>query len=198
MTFLQGRYDALVLGSTSAARRALLGALGLPFEAISPGVDENVTAGTSPLVTAQVLAERKARAVARQRPQSLVIGSDQVVAVQGQALGKPRDATHAREQLASLSGRTHELHTAVCVMGPAFFALEIDTVRVTTYALSDAELDAYVATKEWEGCAGGYRVEGRGQALFEHVDGDRTSVQGLPMLRVVRLLREAGLKLLGA
>lgn len=191
-----GRYEALVLASTSAARQALLRGLGLPFACEAPGVDESAATGLSPAQLAAVLAERKARAVAQRRPRALVIGSDQVVAAGGAALGKPADASAARAQLAALSGTRHALHTAVCVMGPGFFALEVDTVTVTAFPLSPAELDAYVATGEWQGCAGGYRIEGRGQALFSHVDGDRTSVQGLPMLRVVRLLREAGVSLL--
>lgn len=141
-----------------------------------------------------LLAERKARAVANRFPEALVIGSDQLVSLDGKALGKPPDAAAARAQLKSLSGRAHEIHTGVCVLGPGFFACERDTATLTVFALSDAELDAYVGTQEWQGCAGGYRVEGRGQALFALIDGDRSGIQGLPMARVIRLLREAGVK----
>jgi septum formation protein len=195
MTF--GAYSELVLASTSAGRRALLGSLGVPFRVEAPGVEEDVPVGTPVREATAQLAERKARAVAGRHPKALVIGSDQIVSLDGVPLGKPPDAVAARKQLLSLCGRSHEVVTGVCLVGPGFFACEVDIARMKVFALSADELDAYVATGEWEGCAGGYRVEGRGQALFEAVDGDRTGVVGLPMARVVRLLREAGVKLLG-
>ena len=74
---------------------------------------------------------------------------------------------------------------------------EVDTARLTVLPLSDAELDGYVATGEWQGCAGAYRVEGRGQAIFQRIDGDRAAIQGLPMQRLVRVLREAGVRFFG-
>jgi septum formation protein len=194
--FLAGRYDALVLASTSPARRALLETLGLPFRAEAPGVDEDVPVGTSPREAVALLAERKARAVAGKAPLALVVGSDQMVVLDQAPLQKPPDAASARKQLAALSGRTHEVVTGVCVVGPGFFACEVDLAWMRLEPLSADELDAYVATGEWQGCAGGYRVEGRGQALFHSIEGDRTGVMGLPMTRLVRLLREAGVKLL--
>lgn len=189
----------LLLASTSSARRALLGGLGLPFVAEAPGVDEDVAPGTAVEAAVAQLAERKARAVLARHPGALVIGSDQLVSLDGRALGKPADATAARAQLQSLSGRTHDICTGVCVVSADFFACEVDVARLTVWPLGDAELDAYVATNEWEGCAGGYRVEARGQALFSAIDGDRSAIQGLPMQRLVRLLRAAGANpLLGA
>lgn len=184
----------LVLASTSPARRALLGSLGLPFRAEAPGVDELVPNELSVLEAVAVLAERKARAVAARSPGVVVIGADQLVSLDGRALGKPDSAEAAREQLASLAGRTHEIATGICVIGGSGCACEVDVVRITVYPLSSDELDGYVATGEWQGCAGGYRIEGRGQALFSRVEGCRTSVQGLPMERLVRLLREAGVR----
>ena len=182
----------LLLASTSSARRALLGGLGLPFVAEAPGVDEDVAPGTTVETAVAQLAERKARAVLARNPGALVIGSDQLVSLDGRALGKPVDATAARAQLQSLSGRTHDICTGVCVVSADFFACEVDVARLTVWPLSAAELDAYVATNEWEGCAGGYRVESKGQALFSAIDGDRAAIQGLPMQRLVRLLRAAG------
>lgn len=187
----------LILASTSSARRALVTSLGLSFSAVAPKVDENVPSSVSVEQTVLQLAEKKARAVLERFPNALVIGSDQLVSLDGRALGKPADATAARAQLASLRGRTHEILTAVCVVSRDFFALEVDVAKLSVWMLSDAELDAYVATNEWEGCAGGYRIEARGQALFERIDGDRTSIQGLPMLRLTRMLRGAGVKLFG-
>lgn len=197
MSSLAGRYSELVLASTSFGRKALLETLALPFRVEAPGVEEDVPVGTPPRAAATMLAERKARAVSGRHPTALVIGSDQIVSLDGVPLGKPKDAVAARKQLLSLVGRTHEVVTGVCLVGPGFFSCEVDVARMKVWPLSADELDAYVASNEWEGCAGGYRVEGRGQALFESIDGDRTGIVGLPMQQVVRLLREAGVKLLG-
>jgi septum formation protein len=187
-----GPYDELLLASTSSARRALMEGLGLPFRAVAPGVDEVVAPGTLPQQAVAMLAERKARAVAAKSPRALVIGSDQLVSLDGKALGKPEDATAARVQLGSLRGRTHEIFTGLCVVGPGYIETEVDAAKLTVLPLTDAEVQGYVATGEWHGCAGGYRVEGRGQAIFQRIEGDRAAIQGLPMQRLTRLLREAG------
>lgn len=197
MSFLAGQYEELLLASTSSARRALMDGLGLPYRAVAPGVDEQVAEGTPASHAVALLAERKARAVFSKHPRSLVIGSDQLVAVGGRTLSKPPDAAAAKAQLQALTGRTHEIHTALCVIGPAFLVTEVDTARLTVLPLTDAELDGYVATGEWQGCAGAYRVEGRGQAIFQRIDGDRAAIQGLPMQRLVRVLREAGVRFFG-
>lgn len=191
---LGGQYSELLLASTSPARSALLAGLGLPFRAVAPEVDEYVKADTPPAHAVAILAEKKARAVLARFPTALVIGADQLVSHGGQALGKPPDEDTARKQLRALRGRTHEILTGLCVVGPGFLFNEVDSARLTVLPLSDAEVDAYLATREWVGCAGGYRVEGRGQALFSRIDGDRASVQGLPMLRLVRALRDAGVR----
>jgi septum formation protein len=188
---------ALLLASTSPARRALLSGLGVPFTAEAPGVDEDVPPGTSPRAAVALLAERKARAVATRHPGAWVLGSDQLLDLDGRALGKPADRAAAEAQLRALSGRTHLLHTGVCLVGPPGAETVVETAKLTLYPLTDVEVGAYLDTGEWEGCAGGYRVEGRGQALFSALDGDRTCVQGLPMLQVVRMLRQAGIVLLG-
>jgi septum formation protein len=190
---LQGLYSELVLASSSPSRRALMSGLGVPFRAESPGVDEAVPPGTSTRAAVAMLAERKARAVLSRWPTALVIGSDQLVDLDGRALGKPDDAAQAREQLRALSGRTHQILTAVCLVGPGYFACHVDVAKLTVVPLTPEELDRYVRLGEWEGCAGAYRIEGRGQALFSAVEGDRTSVQGLPLSLLIRLLREAGL-----
>lgn len=187
-------YDQLILASTSSARRALMDGLGLPYVVEAPGVDEVVPAGTPPQHAVALLAERKARAVFSKKPRGLIIGSDQLGSINGQPLGKAATAAEARAQLASLRGRTHELFTGVCVIANGFVVTEVDVARLTVWPLTDAELDGYVATGEWQGCAGSYRIEGRGQALFSRIDGDRTAIQGLPMQRVTRILREAGVE----
>jgi septum formation protein len=188
----------LLLASTSPARQALLGALGLSFVAVAPGVDESLPPGASVEEAVRVLAQRKARAVAGQYPGALVLGADQLGEVEGRLLGKPANRDAARAQLRALSGRTHRLLTAVCLLGGGQEETVVEEARLTVFPLRDAEVEAYLDTGEWEGCAGGYRVEGRGQALMERIEGDRTCVQGLPMLAVVRLLRGRGVPLLGA
>lgn len=185
----------LILASTSSARVELLRSLGLPFQAVAPGVDEEVPEGTPVQRTVELLAERKARAVAERFPQALVIGADQLVCVDQKPLGKPADREAARRQLQLLSGRTHELMTGLCVVGPGYYCCEVDVARLELYALSSQELERYLDLEEWRGCAGGYRVEGAGQGLFSSLEGDRTSVQGLPMVRLVRMLRAAGVEL---
>ncbi len=182
----------LVLASTSPARRALMDALGLPYRVEAPGVDEDVPPGTPPADAVAVLAERKARAVAARHPEALVIGSDQLAVVDGKTLGKPPDLAAARAQLASLVGRTHEILTGVCVTGPGFFERAVDVAKITFHPVEAQELERYLALEEWRGCAGGYRVESAGQALFSRLEGDRTGVQGLPMLLLVAMLRRAG------
>lgn len=189
-----GPFDELVLASTSSARRALMEGLGLPFRAVAPEVDEVVAPGTPASHAVALLAERKARAVYARFPRALIIGSDHLVSLQGQPLGKPPDAAAARAQLASLRGKTHDIFTGVSIIGPGFVVTEVDSARLTVLPLTDAEVEGYVATGEWQGCAGGYRVEGRGQAIFQRIEGDRSAIQGLPMQRVTRILREAGVQ----
>jgi septum formation protein len=189
-----GNYTELILASTSSARKALLSTLGLTFRTEAPNVDEVYASGTAPRDAAVQLAERKARAVALRNPTALVIGSDQLVDLDGEALGKPETLDAARTQLSRMLGRKHQLVTGLCMMGPGFFASELDVAELEIFPLPADELEAYLATNEWQGCAGSYRIEGRGQALFKDLRGDRTSIQGLPMARVVRLLREAGVR----
>jgi septum formation protein len=182
----------ILLASTSPARRALMDALRLPYRAVAPGVDEAVPAQTRVRGAVALLARRKAEAVRSQSPKALVIGADQLVDLDGRRVEKPADLPAARAQLRSLLGRTHEILTGVCVLWPGGALEEVDIARVTFYGVADDELERYLATEEWHGCAGGYRIEGAGQALVEHLEGDRTSVQGLPMIRLVRMLRAAG------
>lgn len=188
------QWSELILASTSSARRALMDSLGVTYRAVAPGVDEDVAPGTSTEEAVRILALRKARAVLQRFPSALIIASDQLVSVDGRALGKPVDARAATAQLTSLCGRSHDIFTSVCVLDAAEETTEVDSARLHVWPLSEVEVDAYVATSEWEGCAGGYRIEGRGQALFERIEGDRTAIQGLPMQRVVRLLRSRGWK----
>jgi septum formation protein len=185
----------LILASTSSARRALMDGLGLPYRAESPGVDEDVSPTLSAREAVQVLAARKARAVHARHPEAWVIGADQLVQVEGEVLAKPADRAAARRQLGKLLGHTHEICTGVCLVGPGGHIAEaLEVSRLTFYPVGPEELERYLDLGEWEGCAGSYRVEGAGQALLARLEGDRTNVQGLPMLTVVRMLREAGFR----
>ncbi|WP_224373012.1 Maf family protein [Hyalangium versicolor] len=184
---------ALILASTSSARRALMDGLGLPYQAEAPGVDEDVSPSLSAREAVQVLAARKARAVHARHPEAWVIGADQLVQVESEVLAKPADRDAARRQLGKLLGHTHDICTGVCLVGPGGHISEaLEVSRLTFYPLAAEELERYLDLGEWQGCAGSYRVEGAGQALLARLEGDRTNVQGLPMLTVVRMLREAG------
>lgn len=186
-----GLYEGLILASTSPARKRLLTTLGVPFQVVAPEVDEHTPPNTPVRQMVALLAERKARAAYRKFPNWLVVGSDQLVAFEGRVLGKPADPAAAMEQLSMLAGKTHEVVTGLCVVGPGFLENEVDVAKMTMSPLERGQLARYVETGEWKGCAGGYRVEGRGQALFLAIDGDRTGIEGLPMNLLVRLLREA-------
>lgn len=166
--------------------------LGVPYEAIAPGVSEEVPAGTGVEDAVALLAERKAQAVWVKHPGALVIGCDQLVAIDGEALGKPVDRDAARAQLRRLSGRAHDIVTGLGLLGEGIHEVHVEITRMALYPLGEDELERYLDLREWEGCAGGYRVESAGQALFSSIDGDRTNVQGLPMVRLVALLRKHG------
>jgi len=167
--------------------------LGLPYRAESPGVGEDVSPSLSARQAVQELAARKARAVHARHPEAWVIGADQLVEVEGEVLSKPADREAARRQLLKLLGHTHDICTGVCLVGPGGHVAEaLEVSRLTFYPLPPEELERYLDLGEWEGCAGSYRIESAGQALLARLEGDRTNVQGLPMLTVVRMLREAG------
>ncbi|HYO59489.1 Maf family protein [Archangium sp.] len=185
----------LILASTSSFRRALMDSLGLPYRAEAPGVDEDVSPSLPAREAVRILAERKARAVHARHPGAWVLGADQLVEVEGEVLGKPENREAARSQLGKLLGRTHDICTGVCLLGPGGYAAgAVEVSRLSFYPVAPEELERYLDLGEWQGCAGSYRVESAGQALLQRLDGDRTNVQGLPMLTVVRLLREAGFR----
>ena len=130
-------------------------------------------------------ARRKALAI----PGELVLGADTDVALDGDILGKPRDAAHARELLGRLNGRTHEVVGGIALARAGeVIATAVEVTRVTFHASDPATLDAYVATGEWEGRAGGYAIQGRGGALVERIEGDYLNVVGLPLARLKALI----------
>jgi septum formation protein len=191
----------LILASTSRYRHELLQRLRLPFEAIAPGVDETPRPGEPPTATARRLARAKAESVAVRYPEAVVIGSDQVCDLDGQALGKPGDATRAAAQLRRLSGRNAVFHTALSVICHArgFVEDDVAVVSVVFRPLGEAEIARYLALDEPFDCAGSAKAESLGVALLERIDSDDpTALIGLPLIRTARLLRRAGLDPLAA
>jgi septum formation protein len=188
----------LILGSTSRYRAALLERFGLPFTARNSAVDENELSGESPAARARRLAEAKAEAVARQNPDAVVIGGDQVSAARDAILHKPGDARRCREQLRFLSGASAAFHTAVTVrcVATGLRLSHVDTTTVTLRTLSDAEIDRYVDRERPFDCAGGFKAEALGITLFERMDSqDPTAIVGLPLIWLAGALRTAGYEL---
>ena len=190
----------LILGSTSRYRRELLERLQLPFEVHAPQVDETPRAGEPPENLARRLALAKARVVAARYPQAVVIGSDQVADLEGEPLGKPGTHERAVEQLRRMRGRTVIFQTALSVvcLARGFEMSDLAAVKVRFRALSDAEIDTYLRREEPYDCAGSAKSEGLGIALLESIDNDDpTALVGLPLIRTARMLRAAGLPVLG-
>ena len=189
----------LILGSTSVYRRELLARLRIPFEALAPEVDETPHPGEPPAQLAGRLARAKARAVAAQHPEAIVIGSDQVADLDGEALGKPLTHAVAVQQLQRMSARRVTFQTAVAVvcMASGFDRMELAQVHVSFRALTDAGIEAYLLAERPYDCAGSAKSEGLGIALLDSIDSDDpTALVGLPLIRTCRLLREAGVSLL--
>jgi septum formation protein len=151
---------------------------------VRPAAVDEDTEG-EPAEVALSNARRKAAAV----PGAVVLGADTVVALDGEILGKPRDAAQAREYVGRLNGRTHEVVGGIALArGGEIVATAVETTRVTFHEMDDATLDRYVATREWEGRAGGYAIQGAGGSLVAFVDGDYLNVVGLALGRVKAML----------
>jgi len=188
----------LVLASTSRYRRELLARLTANFRAQAPQVNEAPLPGEAPAELALLLAEAKAREVAARSPGALVIGSDQVADLDGRLLGKPGSVENARAQLAACSGRAVIFHTAVCLLDARTEQQRahaaIDATHVRFRSLQADEIAHYVAREQPLDCAGSFKSEGLGIALFERIESaDPTALIGLPLIALCRLLHEAGI-----
>lgn len=192
------RTRPLVLASSSQYRRALLERLGLPFECVSPEIDETRHDHEAPETMALRLAEQKALAVAQRMPGALVIGSDQVAQLGTEVLGKPGNARTACDQLERASGREVEFLTALVVVdSDGQIQRHLDRTRVRFRQLSNLEITTYVARDQPLDCAGSFRSEGLGIALFEQVvSEDPTALVGLPLIALARMLRQSGINIL--
>ncbi|HNP71507.1 MAG TPA: Maf family protein [Kouleothrix sp.] len=210
----------LVLASASPRRRELLGWLGASFRVLANNAEEDETPAPADLVAAlpacpvplathpTLLAWRKADGACAEAPDSVIIGADTIVVLDGEVLGKPRDAAHARAMLRQLSGRTHTVYTGIALIQPgladrgekareqqaARTRLQLDLVasRVDIAPLDEAEIEAYVATGEPMDKAGAYGIQGLGGRLVRAVGGSYTCVVGLPLPNLHRLLAAAG------
>jgi septum formation protein len=190
----------LVLASKSAVRHAMLRDAGLAVEIVPADIDERAIeqhAGIhDPGEVAALLAREKARAVGDRKPDRLVLGADQTLALGERRFSKPADRAAARAQLAALSGRTHELHSAAALVRAGTVVFEHrEVARLTMRVLSDRFLDAYLDAM---GAAvttsvGGYQLERAGIQLFERIDGDHFVILGLPLLALLQFLRHDGL-----
>jgi len=181
----------LLLASTSPQRSAILRQLGLPFDVVAPRYVEDDDAAVDPVALVREHARGKARSVVAEADGRPVLGVDTTVVLDGAVFGKPADADAAGRMLDALSGARHAVVSGLCLVMPASQEFVGDeTTFVTFRELTGRERDAYVATGEWEGRAGGYAIQGRGAALVERVEGDYLNVVGLPAALLVRLLAE--------
>ena len=183
----------LILASTSPYRRALMGRLGVPFRCVSPRFDENVLKrqGLEPRALASRSARGKAESV--REDGAVVVGSDQVVAFDGDVFGKPGDAGGAVRQLLAMSGRSHELITAVVVIQGERAVEHLDVTTLWMRPLTRAQIERYVEADRPFDCAGSYKLEERGVTLFERIDsGDHSAVTGLPLIALTTMLVEFG------
>lgn len=191
--------EPLVLASASTVRLVLLTAAGVPTEVRPANLDERsieaAAPSSAPNAIATFLAREKASAVARDHPGRLVLGADQVLTLDGRRFAKPADRAAARDQLRNLSGKTHELHSAVAFVQDATVVFAyVGTAQLTMRSISESFFDLYldaagdVATVS----VGAYQVEGLGIQLFERIEGDYFSVLGLPLLPVLDFLRRHG------
>ena len=189
----------IILASTSPYRRQLLTRLRLDFRSIAPTTDETPTRGESPAATAARLARLKAESVASAHPDALVIGSDQVASLDGVQMGKPGNHETALQQLRASSGREVCFHTGVAVISLArgLQQFHVEPFSVLFRVLGDAQIERYLERERPYDCAGSFKVEGLGIALFERLTGsDPSSLEGLPLIALTGMLQHSGVAVL--
>lgn len=188
----------LVLGSTSPYRRQLLEKLALTFETAAPACDERAEMGEAPAALAERLSEAKARSVAEQYPDGLIIGSDQVAVLNGSIVGKPRDRAAAIEQLRAASGRPVQFLTGLCLYNAATDRAQrsVEPFSVAFRKLEDDEIERYLDHEAPYNCAGSFKSEGYGITLVEALEGrDPSALVGLPLIALSAMLRKEGVRL---
>jgi len=185
----------LVLASTSPYRRAILEKLGIDFTCMEPDVNENILIDEIPEQLVARLAKAKAQAVADKVDHALIIGSDQVAVVDGQVLGKPGNHEASVKQLRRVSGKRISFLTGLCVLNTESNRVQLDVVpfNVIFRKLTDAQIENYLQKEQPYNCAGSFKSEGLGIALFERLEGDDpNTLIGLPLIRLIRMLESEG------
>ncbi len=184
----------VILASGSPRRRQLLQLIGIDHQVSPSNIDETMRPRETPRRHAERLAREKASAIATREPDRITIGADTIVVINRKVLGKPRDEDDARRMLAMLSGRRHTVITAVAVARGRKLRSAVEEVGVKFRRLGEAEIDAYIATGEPMDKAGAYGIQGFGATIVECVDGDYFAVMGLPLARLVTLMRDLGVR----
>jgi septum formation protein len=186
----------IILASTSPSRKNQLSLLGVPFECVPPKVDENSHKEqfASPKALAMKLSQLKGQSVAADNPNAIVISGDQVCAFDHMVFSKPENHQKAIEQLMTLSGNTHHLHTAISIFSSQGDFHQVITSSMTMKNLKENEVDAYLNFDQSYGCAGAYKIESAGIALFDKiVTEDFSSISGLPMIWLSQQLSQMGI-----
>lgn len=185
----------LVLASTSVFRKSLLERLQIPFECVAPNVDETPLENETPAELVRRLSELKARAVTAQFPNSLIIGSDQVSVVDNKIVGKPHTHEKAVQQLTAASGKTIDFLTGLALFNTATQTCQVDLVKFSVQfrQLTPEQIERYLRKEQPYQCAGSFRSESLGIALFEKMIGDDpTALIGLPLIRLTQMLESEG------
>ncbi len=183
----------LILASVSPQRAQLLAGIGAVFTVVPSSVNEEAVIEADPAKRAVLLATLKAQAVAHLHPQAIVIGCDTlVVSADGTLFEKPIDAADARRMLKDHSGKTCVVHSGLCVIDAAGKIHDgLSSSRVTFAELDDAQMDWWIAGNQWKDRSGGFQIDGAGQLMIEHIEGDWTSIVGLPVFLLGQLLKKA-------
>ncbi|MCU7853469.1 MAG: Maf family nucleotide pyrophosphatase [Candidatus Thiodiazotropha sp. (ex Monitilora ramsayi)] len=193
-------HPPLILASSSPFRRELLSRLGMEFSSVSPAVDESALVDENAEMLVSRLAESKAKAVAESHPNALIIGSDQVATIEGQILGKPGNHEKAVEQLMQASGKRVSFLTGLCLHHSTTGNTQLwcEPFHVEFRELTRDEIEHYLHLEKPYNCAGSFKSEGLGICLFQRMEGDDpSSLIGLPLIRLVNMLRNEGVDVLG-
>ncbi|MEA5445661.1 Maf family protein [Gammaproteobacteria bacterium AB-CW1] len=186
----------LILASQSPRRKALLEQLGLDFQVMPADIDETVTPGEGPGEFVRRMARQKAAAILAREPGALVLGSDTAVVLDDHIMGKPRDQADGAAMLARLSGRSHQVFSAVALAGPNGVEDRLNINEVRFRPITPAEAEAYWNTGEPSDKAGGYAIQGLGAIFVEHLAGSYSGVMGLPLFETAALLQASNLPIL--
>jgi len=187
---------SLILASTSPRRRELLALLGIPFDVEGPSFEERLVPNCSAAQQVMSFALAKAQSIARHEPEAIVLGSDTVIELDHDVLGKPADLVEARAMLRRLAARDHYVHTAVALVcsGRKVEVIALSTAVVRMKPFDERVHERYLATEESLGKAGAYSIQGKGGDLVDSIDGDFSTVVGLPLRLVAQLLRQSGVE----